>query len=127
MIKRTRRGGAREKARTDNRQSDGAEYGKRGMQKEHLRREGDAKGYPVLESGRCVPGPDRTEPDRTVLAGSLIKIFTRRDVRAPGESLRHSVLSIIRCHVPYGIFGIQGVLHGCPLVLAGRERRVLNE
>lgn len=62
-----------------------------------------------------------TEPDQTVLAGSLIKIFTRRDVRVPEESSRHSVLSIIRCHVPYGIFGIQGVLYGCPLVLARRE------
>lgn len=49
--------------RTDNRQSDEAEYRKGEMQKEDLRREGDAKGYPVLESGRCVPGPNRTGPD----------------------------------------------------------------
>lgn len=53
----------REKTRTDNRQSDEAEYRKGEMQKEDLRREGDAKGYPVLESGRCVPGPNRTGPD----------------------------------------------------------------
>jgi len=55
--------GAREKVRIDNRQSDEAEKRKGEMQKEDLRCEGDAKGYPVLESGRCVPGLNRTGLD----------------------------------------------------------------
>lgn len=82
------------------------------MQKEDLRREGERERVSGFGIGPLCPG---TEPDQTVLAGSLIKIFTRGDVRAPGESFRHSVLSIIRCHVPYGIFGIQGVLYPLPV------------
>lgn len=46
---------------------------------------GTRKGYPVLESGRCSARLLDAGPDRTLLAGSLIKIFTRRDAR-PGET-----------------------------------------
>lgn len=72
----------------------------------------DAKGRSPTRRGirfwnRAVVG-SRTRPDQTVLAGSLIKIFTRRDVRASGESSRHFVLSIIRCHVSYVFSAFKG-------------------
>lgn len=92
------------------------------MQKEDLRREGDAKGYPVLESGRCVPGPNRTRPDspRGIINQN---IYTQgcASVRRVAPTLRLIDYPMSRS-IRY--FGIQGVLYDCPLVLARREKGI---
>lgn len=83
------------------------------MQKEDLRREGDAKGYPVLESGRCVPGPNRTGPDspRGIINQN---IYTQgcASVRRVAPTLRLIDYPMSRS-IRY--FGIQGVPYGLPV------------
>lgn len=91
------------------------------MRKEDRRREGDAKGYPVLESGRWVP--DQTGPDGP-------RGIINQNIYAQGRaSVRRVVPTLRLIDYPMSrlvcIFGIQRVPYGCPLVLlhAGKKRR----
>lgn len=90
------------------------------MQRRDRRREGDAKGYPVLESGRYVP--DQTGPDSP-------RGIINQNIYAQGRaSVRRVVPTLRLIDYPMSrlvcIFGIQRVLYGCPLVPhAGMKRK----
>lgn len=73
-----------------------------------------------MESGRCVPGPNRTGPDSPRgIINQNIYAQGRASVRRVAPTLR-----LIDYPMSRSIRYFQGVLYGCPLVLAQREKDI---